>query len=554
MSEIPMYDTEYIHPLEISCDKDLTEAIHHLNIPSSRYFYYSNSKIEIPHPACNQINKDICAWQQNDSIGQVWKKTSQLSVSPDVDIIAIKQGITITDIKYDKFDEFYNILTSMGFELEITRGLILDLISFPPNPSADIIHASKLARRRDLDAINKYLNVIGVKHFTAESIINLSNYDIFFCLSRFYGKPVSGDLNANSIKMKYYKLSSNDMAKRISSDLYDNIPVYDKYTRIFDKYFNLVVKDPHGEWYHELGANNLNRFYDSFFDYITLAGRPNDLPALNLKSVQMLHDDKGKSIKKMLKYYTDDEIRQLVGDVIDSSKSRSELIEIGVKKLLENKIHLVPSENKLYVGCGNVLKGLRFYDINEIYDTFEKTKLYDGKYTFHEPDFTKRMSRKELNEIMEVLKKSSIDVGVIDKLQFYINVARAQDDKILSMIKSFKDFIEVSEENENNVRDLFLRFFECGMYLESKGYEMIEKLNNSLNSIPETQRKVFWDLPLICDNMYVDSTIFNNYIDLVNKRYCVKMISPMWMYTSAFFIKNILEEDFPGYEFIEEIN
>lgn len=618
---VPIFDSRIIYP--ISYLKPVsTDIVNTLTIPSSRYYYLSNDGHKIPYlasGASEQVRKDVKAWQASfSSFNKVYVISIDDASTPYEDLFKITRGIMIRvsrDRKRRYFEELKGILeayanyedVSERFEIPITGKLVKQMINHPFNPSANFITASQLAQYGTNEGINQYLKSRGIFHFTADDLNNLSINDTFFYLTRFYGPPMLGDLESKAIRRKYERNARNVESINIASRIPENIRIYSSFKNQFDAYFNAIVTDPDQEHiWTGLGANNKDRFYNSFFDYLELLGRPNSLPPLTLNTIKQLNANRKETLISFLKKYIDEDIVNLVGSI--DLNFRNDFLLEAAERLLQTKVFILrPYEailcnnresavmldefNELeypFLGRGSLANGFDCYTLQELIDTFESNRTPNGIINFKDPlHYESTFRVVDLRDFTDTLRtgrgETVLPQEIIDLFDNYVQQAELQKRSDYQQILQLRQWAKEDPANAEIMLNFWTSYFHMGMYMRQwKGpgnpypvradetgeeagrgtateTEIMQnvtqekiKMNEYMDQMPDTIREIIRGLFVV--KRYHGRvephgrTIYNLYTEVITRGvYCIRMASGPWAYTGAYYLKQIINKNIPGF-------
>lgn len=617
---VDIYDSSLEYQKTENFYGDIVKTVSTLHIPSSRYYYLNRTGYRIPYLALSppdQFTRDLSAWKNKLKTSPIIYASSLFEPSndPEINLTSIANGEIPTIFSNRLAEELLHYLYVTNLERGEENFLLQPKLQhfklmfyYPFNPSADFIKASQLAANRDADGITKYLDERDIITFNVNDIIKLGKWSIFFYLTRFYGPPIEGDLETNVLIRIYTKQSNNNLTKRLSRSI--SRQPYNKYTNEFNAIFQHFNENPDSDYYLQLGALSVERFKNSFWNYLDLLGRPKNLPSLTLSTIRSLQPIDLTDLVDFLLNFTDQEIKNLVGDFTlpRGTDTRIGFVHRASYILLNPRTFLlIPTESSLcknletialdefsdlthaFVGRGVLADGFDCYDIPELFDYFEALKDADGTYVFRDPLHTSaNFSVKDLEDLRNAVGSGRhgipADKGVVDRFQKYIDQAILQENVGFAKIRKFRAFKSESPENNQLLKDLIMSYFHMGMYMrqwEGPGnpYPLLQSQTGS--TVHGLGRAPGW----IDENIYKERTerfemllaklspdlqedfgnLHTYYYDestgpisvgvAINKRYkevivkgyfCIRMASGPWAYTGAYYYKQIFGEDIPG--------
>jgi hypothetical protein len=602
-----------------------SEVVNILTIPSSRYYYLSRSGQKIPYLALadiDQVKLDVKAWQitrdVNASVMPIYIQSVVVASSPELDLLKITEGVKIMPPdnmgRYtNTFEELLQAYSQLSdreerFTLPITRKLIEEMMNYPFNPAADFIRASQLATNGNERNIQNYLDEKGIFHFRGSDIANLPQRTIFFYLTRFYGPPMTGDLNLKIIRRKYLQAAKNKEARQIARMIPVNINIYRKFQSEFDAYFAEININPDQErLWTNLGTDQKERFYNSFFDYLKLLGRPDNLPPLTLNTIRQLQANQTETLVDFIKNYPDEDINNLIQ--VNEENTRELFLENAAEKLLQNRVFIMlPFEatncnnsesvmmldefaelNYPFLGKGTLATGFDCYTVAELFQTFESNRAEDGTILFRDPlNYNTNFRVQELREFQNALIQGrrgiNIPQDIFDHFEEYVQQAELQASSDYQYIRELRNWSKENNENRYLMHDFWMTYFHIGMYMrqwKGPGYpypikaaetgqeperstateieitENISKekitLDHMMERMPEKIRENIRNLTIV--KRYhgeVENTRYNIHqlyrLVIVRGTYCIRMASGPWAYTGGYYLKQILNENIPGFD------
>ena len=630
--QVDFYDSGQVYPGSHSVAVSPETAIA-FTIPSSRVYYLGARGVRIPYLALSgpeQTRRDVAAWLERNDFPRVYSQGSvESSGDPVVDLISITEGykVSVPARNLDEYlrrfgqmlDEYRASRTeSERFGLISNRRMMEQMINYPFNPGTDFLLASRLANSPDRARIQQFLDERGVIHFSADDIVNLQPIDIFFYLTRFYGPPIEGDLNAKAIQRDYSRRATNDRAKEIARILPENIVTYRMSKQGFDLYFNLIVQNPNNPSILEgLGANNQDRLYRSFFDYLRLIyrrqGRLEGLPPLTLNTIKQLRPITEGSITGLLTDYTDQEIIELVGRGIDGEDTRSRLLSEAARLLLRTRVFVMqPYEARLcnnvesvytadafaelnypFVGRGSFAAGFDCYTLQDLFSAWELNRDANGDVSFIDPlhpQATFRVS--DLKEFRDALQagRAQVPENWMRRFDDYIHLAETQSTGDYPKIRQLRQWAAQSPRNRELMRAYWTAYFQMGMYMRQwKGpghpypvetgatgrrvymeqgteaqQDLAFQISLNIRDAKVRLEEVVAQMPANIRALINDLEVVRRYQGQVESErvkigerynrvitqgdFCIREASAPWVYTGAYYFKQILNEQIPGFD------
>lgn len=342
-----------------------------------------------------------------------------------------------------------------------------------------------------------------------------------------------------------------------------------------------------------------------------LLRRPENLEKLTLKTVKFLDIPTSEELAAYLgQNYSDFEIEKLVGQINDEL-SRQEFLNEASSRLVRGKAYLLTSEESelcrndssilgdffedidtVYLGLGNLAQGLTCYVIDELIENFNHNTSSDGVVLFRDPqNYERNFSLKELEAIRDVLRSGrsgyEIPQNFIKQFEEYVQIHILQNSADFKTLGRLRSFANQSDENSEKIRKVFMSYFRTGMYMRQwkgpgnpypiqKGDTGSEQQSGtdrevqistnvteersvfiqSLENLPKELQTVIWDLDMYNLNSKSSSTepekrqhTIEGLFERVSRgKYCIRMASGPWAYTGAYYLKQILNEDIPGFE------
>jgi len=495
------------------------------------------------------------------------------------------------------------------FGLQPRRKLVEQIIDYPFNPAADYIRASQLANDRDTAAMQAYLDEVGVIHFKGSDIAQLDPEDVFFMLTRFYGPPVAGNLETKVNERKYLTRSRNERTRALARAIPEHIATFNILRQEFDLYFNAINDDPDNEavW-TGLGATNKERFYNDFFAYLFLLRRPDNLPPLTLNTIKQLPQGNRQRIIAFLTNYPDSEIVNLVGTRPDQEQHRPAFLNEVAQILTNNRTFLLfPTEANLcnnpesiltleqfaesraaFIGRGSLANGFDCYQINELFQSFDNNRADDGTITFRDPlHYEANFRVADLREFRDAVNSGREGLPsspeLTAKFDEYISQAEIQTSSDYQALRRLREWRNESPENRLLMKEYWITYFEMGMYMRQwrgpghpyptgsreTGHEheigsdihiqigqsvgrLKGILDDALARMPDDIAELVRNLTVMKNfegrSETAGTTIMARYREVITRgTYCIRMASGPWAFTGAYYLKQILNEDIPGY-------
>lgn len=477
--------------------------------------------------------------------------------------------------------------------------------------SGNLATVKRLVRSRSLNRIQDYLDARNVSTFDAQSIINLSSPDLFFYLTRFYGPPQLGDLETATEIREYMAKASNNETRFLTDRIRDTEQGYRNIGReTFTAYFDALNSDPDdARIWQSLGTTKDRLLNDPVF-YLGLTKRPRDLPPLTLSMLRDFRSDDPDLIHDVLLYYTDDEIEQLVGS-FDAEEviNRNELVREAIRRLRRTSFRIMTPEeavacnnaetllsldpfsqlDEFFIAKGSLMTGYDCFTVEDLLLSWQSNTNEDGEVSYVSPINPRELwSSEQLRQLTEVLLlgRPSLETPpwLIDVMFGHVAKATEQEADIKRKVRGVVEWARRSPENTETIRRLWTTMFEMGMYMRQwrgpgtaypvlageTGEELrpgeeretvlaasvTEKKNEFdtvMASIPPELSRAIWSLPQV--RFFGREVEFGNArtidvlyrVTLVDATECIRMASGIFSFTGAYYLKQTLDEEIPGY-------
>lgn len=338
---------------------------------------------------------------------------------------------------------------------------------------------------------------------------------------------------------------------------------------------------------------------------------------LTLNTIRQIPVHNQQNLTDVLKNYTDFEIESLVGNVEADNRTNflrlavERLIQSQVFLLFPQEAEVCRNKSStiegidfgevetLYLGIGQLSAGLSCYEIEgDLIENFDANTDSEGVITFKDVlDYNHNFSLAQIEAIHKVLQigRSGVDVPPewIERFARFAVDYRNQSSASFQLVRQLRNFVNQSPENKDLIRDIFMTYFRTGMYMRqwkgpgnpyplstgSTGLEAatgteaanIIEVNVSstrgdflqaMNRLPEGIRGVIWQLPLYTNaNGRIEIT--NDTIRSLDQRVeagytigtssCIRMASGPWSFSGAYYVKQVVGEDIPGYDLSQTI-
>ena len=354
-----------------------------------------------------------------------------------------------------------------------------------------------------------------------------------------------------------------------------------------------------------------NQFYDEYFPLVYRPGNTPELTLEYLRTIQsenvtnILHKYTDSEIIQTLL-----ELLPNIIDIYENHTNRNDIITNIVVELTTTKYIVLPPNqgarcrnrttlttdepweetNEPILGYGSILGGLKCYSFNELFQHFEAGKSEDI-YTFDDP-----LSR-DANAIfrssdLEQMRQALIDTGqtnnpmikeFIRQLQDYIRKAKDQESGNILAIRSFRNFANSNLDNRNLIRTILVNMFLMSMYMRQwKGppdpyplnaretgqttrqydeappecvsqrvYEAAISFRDVFDRLPANLQTLFWNMKMLSTTGVLSYPVkfeFDKVFQGGEGRQCIRLASEPFAYSSAYYLKQFLNEDIPGYD------
>lgn len=495
----------------------------------------------------------------------------------DEDIDAWLKPIYVNQSSNHIEEKIQYICKSLGIRLGLTRRDIELLISHPINPKANIEQALSLTAKRTGFLIDNMLRSYNVVEFTAIDVINLTDGQLFFYLTRFYGPPPPENISVKTwyIVMKYRKKAANKETQRLVDALEKQIDLYMIYKETFDKFFYFTLADSTA-WKH-LDALNENIFLNSPFSYFHLLNRSNNLPSLSTTFINICSNR--EDMYAILNNYTDREIlngmkelnldeeklktrEELINNVIDRLTScRFMLLSASEAKLCNNKknlnvLELVSESDEVFIGLDNDC-----FSLQDLFNTWGTVSTDYNEVKFVNPlDINVNWSSHNLEQLYLVLKQGKVKRYLLDEFFRFIRVAKMKEEWELNKIDRIR-----RTDDKDALRQYLINLFNLAMLM--KGWKgsgtpypkdnLVEDEEYRLtlsNASPkeDTERLI---LNLTAMRMYKgkeEATRWKLREVINNEKIPRELLIDLLLCSSIYYLRLILNERIPGcYEIYE---
>ena len=592
------------------------EVLQTLYVPSSRY-YYGNFIPEISQGDILQVRRDVSAWQ-NPLFPTVYIKGIKESVSPEVDFIELSEGYQIhfpQNIDMQSYKRRCNeFWTAQNFGVHFA-GIIqsfpqwTDFFKYPFHPDANVNSAGHILE--SAEQIQAYLNQRGVRHFNASNVMTMPWFDRFFMLTHFYGQPKQGDLTAEIIVQKYRGQSRNNITLDLANKLKTNIASYRMHQQNFDAFFDALNQNPDLDLTQHFSSNNQTRIFHDFFNYLDLLSLPTNVPVLTLNTLRQLHNPTPAVLYNLLSNYTDNRILELVGNYpsLLNAQTRGEFLISAGRLILDTQVFLMhPMEaracnnsetvaeetfrslNRAFLGKGSLATGFDCYDVEELIQSFQANTTDDGYITFRDPlHYQNNFTVEDLQNFRKALGTTRaglvVDPKYLEAFDRYVTQAQLQASRSYRQILELRAF-----PNKEIIRNLLLHYFYTGMYFrqwagpghpypivrgETGREERVgsateitiatnvtqekEQVLHYLSQLPPNLQRLFWDLPSVefrnGQVVEIGRTIGYWWHKVIEQgTYCIRMASGPWTFTGGYYLKQILNENIPGFDLTQGLD
>lgn len=488
------------------------------------------------------------------------------------------------------------------------------LLSHPVSPSADPRAAATIAITRSLPEIRDYLNRVGVTHLVPEEFFFLDHEDVFFYLTRFYGPPVYEALEIGVAIREMFRRANNRETRGMVRMIRKRYADYLRNKELFDVYFEAMKDEAnHAAVLESVGTSELLRFLNSPLDYIMLIGRSRNLPPLTLVLIREMGITTEASTVDLLNNYTDDEIESLVGKIDEDSRER--FIEEAAVRLLERGFVLLTAEEaklcsspesvtsleefseieEVYFGYGSVATGFDCFTFNDLLLSWRANTDEDGVTHYRSPVNANQVwTSAELEQLKLTLQRGRESLFtapdfIIDEVSEAVEKAKSQEDGTAAALRLLSAWANRDEANRALLRSVWTTMFELGMYMrqwrgpgtpypiraETTGREFAPGTDQELSLATNvTDAKTIYDklisrLPeeirttiesLLVMRLYGDAverravsikTLYD--LTLIEGRECIRMASGLFSFTAAYYLKQTLDDEIPGYDLSHRI-
>lgn len=415
--------------------------------------------------------------------------------------------------------------------------------------------------------IQKYLNKIGVYHFTEEDIKNYPFEDQLFWLTNFHG-AYSTNYKSLAWSRMLFKSATSDMAKTIAKKSKLECYLQTNFTLAQELFNEINQTNSIDHAMKVLGCTSEERLLNSFFEYCNIFNQP----------------------RTDFNLYNDLEIQELCGILPGKSKSELNsnmrnilshdnfiLLTKQYSKYFINKVSIISGvdftqENSKFIGKGSINKGYNCYLPQELIAVFDDSQK-DGFLIFSDlENYPRQFTTAELFQ----LSKLNSD------FRKYAEISQIQDVDKEQTICRFRNF-----PDKDLLRNIFLSYIHMGMYMrqwngpgtpyplfknqtgneapadselakliEERVFEEGVKLCNYVRQLPSELEELFWSLRIYYVNSDKDVIIFN---ETIKNRYdsliyyqCIRVTSAAWIFTGIFYFKHILKEIIPELDVIPD--
>lgn len=512
-------------------------------------------------------------------------------------------------------DDMRNYPEQERFALAAGRRIIELMLNYPFNRAANFIKASQLAHAPTVQSIQSYLDRIGIIHFRADDIIGLSPGDIFFYLTRFYGPPIDGDLNSQLLERTYLRQANNESTRQLAREIARNFEKFNKFRHEFDLVFSELNRNPNStEIERVFDTNSRQRFMLQPFSYLELLRNAGNLPLLTLNTIRQLGTTDREQIITLLRRYSDRSIIQLVGTSIQDVPSRSQLLLDAANILISTRVFLLtPFEADLcnnqesittlnefrqldtaYLGRGSFTTGFDCYEIEDLINAFESHRDQNGVYTFVDPlNLSNQFRVRDLMNFREALESGRAGIAsnpqLLARFDNYIEIAHLQSQSDFQQIQRLRQWVNESPQNKDIMRNLLLNYFYMGMYMRQwngpghpypitqsqtgrqanatsqLGIQIAENVHRAkliveqyISQLPADISEIFWNLRVYLrqNNQIIEKerSIRYRWDEVMNGSYCIRMASAPWGFTGAYYLKQIVNEEIPGFDLGQNID
>ena len=298
-------------------------------------------------------------------------------------------------------------------------------------------------------------------------------------------------------------------------------------------------------------------------------------------------------------------------DDLNNNTNRNSYLYSITRHLLSNRVFLLTSQeaelciNKQstgldnfadlgygFLGQGSIIGGFRCYDvITDLFENFEGNTSEDGTIAFLDPSSRelRNFTTDDLKQFREAIAAERQGMAAHDEIlarfDRYIRQSELQSSADYMGIKAFVNFANQSDANKQLVKNIFLNFFYMGMYMRqwrgpgnpypiasNQTGESVSGLGRTqdfvqqnvdstrdvfmqyFEQLPVPLQEAFWQFKLyskqnlsseIVDKGHSLRKMWNDVI--LRGTYCVRMASGPWSFTGAHYLKQILNENIPGF-------
>lgn len=588
------------------------EAARLLLVPSRNRYHVAGGN-RIPDPASpEELAKDVAAWLSPDPIAlPAYILGSEHSVSPHVDVVKAYNGRHVTPGAYPEYLTelracLSNDATAYGRRVFIQHLSDRDLLMFlshPLSPQACLSLAIKLSLTRERDEVVAYLWKRSVTT-PVEEILQLPVLDLFFFLTRFYGRPPE-NLYRRVSYLRLFSLATTDHGRLLVSAL-ENEEQLPETIEEFITALDTNPEDP--QIFLSVGAMSRRAFLTEPMTYFKLLSRPSTIPVLDfvfLSEFRFLD-----RLDELLYNYTDLELLRLVS--AEPMGSRRDLIAYVSKHLSEENLVLLCSrESTLFKNEESVTTLDSFSEIEEFfigrgtlatgYDCFTLCDLItswdvDGRMGLFDPvDINRLWTSKEIEALTNLLTNNrfgiDLPVEMMGLLRSYKRKSEIYADADAATLLRLRDW---AKGNRETTRELWTTVFELGMYMRQWGgpgtpypikaedttrisrsvelssdpttamipimiTRMKERLDTVVALLPEEVKRAFHgvtaerfvgEAPAKTD--YTMERLYE--LTLVTSKFCIRMVSEIWIYTGALFLNLTLDETIEGFDLESRID
>lgn len=466
---------------------------------------------------------------------------------------------------------------------------ILSLIGYKADNNG-LMHGLKYINKiqNNKELVQKYLDTIGIQHFTADQVIYLPYNERMFVLTHFYGYPYS---NTRVYAIRNYYLShakTNEFARivgyaypKIAQDSQPNWE--DKYVNIF----NCALSHPENiqQLVDACQAQCEDFLKQEFHLYFKLFSRQTPPPlspdVLRQNSDISMYTD--KELKTYFPYNGAFSRSALIKDIHQAINEEEHVrlfkpsnLQFGSPETQTSIYSLTDFKDFTYhvIGIGTYKQGFRLYDIQDILQTLDAfPNLIADPY---QPN-TRQLSLDNLQQIIDRIYVNNFPLNIINQLCTHVSLRMANPST-----EDISKWINEHPEYHIIVEEVFIKLFELGMYLRrwagpGHKYPLNERLTegdtfttkngmdvgsaaticgaeyaDNLNKLPSNIRERISNLHII--NKYIGNPTNSTYTihELVHNVQsgdaCIRMASSLLSYTGAFYMKIFLQKQPPGFD------